>query len=109
MTAAQGSTPVQNPTPPPWTFAPKVLSRGTHQPSALAAQTGVLEPCSHVFVRADNQGSNHEYSLPILDDSLAALGKQDTGAFVTSRYPAACLTGKSMGSWVANPSINNYL
>lgn len=48
----------------------------TYQPPALPTKAGVFKPRPHVFVRVDDQRSNHQDSLPVLYDALTAL-KQD--------------------------------
>lgn len=45
----------------------------THQSATLATQACVLEPGSHVLVRADHKGPHHEDFLPVLYNTLAAL------------------------------------
>lgn len=45
----------------------------THQSATLATQACVLEPGSHVFMRADHKGPHHKDFLPVLYDTLAAL------------------------------------
>lgn len=45
----------------------------TDQAPALSTQAGVLEPSPHVFVGTDDQRSDHQDPLPVLDDALTAL------------------------------------
>lgn len=45
----------------------------TDQAPALSAQAGVLEPSPHVFVGTDDQRSDHQDPLPVLDDTLTTL------------------------------------
>ena len=46
----------------------------TYQPATLATQACVLEPGPHVLVRADDEWPHHEDFLPVLHNTLAALG-----------------------------------
>lgn len=61
----------------------------THQSAALATQAGVLEPGSHVLVRADHQGPDHEDLLPVLYNTLAALEGSETRVRPSSAPPGA--------------------
>lgn len=56
-----------------WLFFPSLSVWNTDQAPALSAQAGVLEPSPHVFVGTDDQWSDHQDPLPVLDDTLTTL------------------------------------
>jgi len=51
----------------------------TDQAPAPAAQAGILQPGPHVLVGADDQRSDHQDPLPVLDDALTTLWGETHG------------------------------
>lgn len=49
------------------------MIRCTDQASAPAAEAGVLQPGPHVLVGADDERSDHQDPLPVLNDALTTL------------------------------------